>query len=104
MDSEHESDSNYEEEPGDDNLSQEEVDPEAQDIKQKEIERIHTLKQSESTFINKLKQTEVKTKKKTKDRDQQMKDLINQAEKYASFLLSKHKMNNRGYVQFFLTL
>ena len=35
-------------------------------------------------------------KKKERSREDQMKDLINQAEKYASFLLSKHKMNSQG--------
>lgn len=70
----------------------EEVD-EAAELKEKD--RMNELKKCKSSYVRNLHKGEVKEKKK-KDIEQQMKDLINQAEKYASFLLSKHKMNSKG--------
>lgn len=66
------------------------MDPEAQ---AKEKERIKELKKSKNSFMKGLSQ---ENPKKKKDRDTQMKELIAQAEKYASFLLSKHKMQGKG--------
>lgn len=69
-----------------------EIDEEAE---AKEKERMKELKKSKSSFMKGLAKPPVKEKKQ-KGHEEQMKELINQAEKYASFLLSKHKMHNRG--------
>lgn len=66
------------------------LDPNAQ---AKEKDRIKELKKSKNSFMKGLAQ---ENPKKKKDRDTQMKELIAQAEKYASFLLSKHKMQGKG--------
>lgn len=63
----------------------------------KEIHRIQELKKSKSSFMKDLVGKDKKDKKKKeKSREQQMKELIYHAEKYASFLLSKHKMHSQG--------
>lgn len=69
-----------------------EMDEEAQ---QKEKERIIELKKSKSSFMKDLVRQDA-LEKRRKNQEEQMKVLINQAEKYASFLLSKHKMHTRG--------
>ena len=72
-------------------------DPFDEEAEHKEMNRLQELKKSKSSFMKDLVGKEKKDKKKKeKSREQQMKELINQAEKYASFLLSKHKMNNQG--------
>jgi hypothetical protein len=77
----------------------EEVRDEVEDdeAEHKEYSRIQELKKSKSSFMKDLVGKEKKdNKKKGRSREQQMKELIHHAEKYASFLLSKHKMNNQG--------
>lgn len=71
--------------------------PSDDEAEQKEFTRMQELKKSKSSFMKDLVGKDKKeNKKKGKSREQQMKDLIYHAEKYASFLLSKHKMNNQG--------
>ena len=69
-----------------------ELEDEAQ---QKEKERISELKKSKSSFMKDLVRQDA-AEKRRKNQEEQMKVLIAQAEKYASFLLSKHKLHTRG--------
>lgn len=91
---ESQSDKEMSDSPQDGDYEEEEVDVQAE---QKEKTRLNQLKKSKNSFMKDLVTSRGKEpKKKEKSRDEQMKELINQAEKYASFLLSKHKMNNQG--------
>lgn len=68
--------------------------PSEDETSRNEITRMKSLKISQTNFMNTLKKGGKKKKRgKEVDPQERMKELIQQAEKLASFLLSKHKMN-----------
>ena len=77
------------------NTAQAETGEPDEEAELREKDRLKELKKSKSSFMRNMHKTEGNGKKR-KDREQQMKELINEAEKYASFLLSKHKLNSKG--------
>lgn len=80
-----------------DELMQEEIavdNEEVLEVTEHETSRLKSLKASQNQFADNLKKSnKKKSAENSKDPQERMKELISQAEKLASFLLSKHKMH-----------
>lgn len=89
--------SNSDEEFDPQEMEEEELDESYDEEKnqEREIKRMRKMKQSQNEYMNEIRKSSRKSKKVKNDTssEDKMKELISQAEKLATFLLSKHRMN-----------
>ena len=75
-------------------MFEEDIKPARKDSVTKEHEKIDELRRNESDFIQQLRRSVAKTTPNNgkMTADERMKQLVEQADKYANFLLTKHRM------------